>query len=637
MINEQLGDYLITKSLGKGGFGSVWEATAEDGKTVALKVLNPQVLENEKVVRKFFHEAMILAKLDHPNICRLMEFFPDGENYCIVMEYVSGVELKKLIAQRKGDPLPFDPAFKIAKSCLSAFQYAHKNGILHRDIKPANIMITENHDTKIMDFGIAKMGTTASHDTAASMLSIHYVPPERFDRSAEIDVRSDIYSLALVFYEMFAGRRPFLATETSQIMFSHLNEIPEPPKKFAEHLPAEISQAISKALEKDPDDRFVDFREFEMAMDISEDAHDDATVIFEEGFDASFDIESARDVVVEPDVDIVEPKKKPMGLIAAVVAVLIIAGAAAGYFVTQGKKGTGTTTTTVTKEKPRPPGIGIMNSKNFWEIIHPGDQSVMVQIDEGEFTMGSDKYSAEKPPQKITMDTYYIDKYLVSNAQFQKFVEATGYETDAEKEGAAMVRMGRRWKKVPEASWRKPDSMTELEGREDHPVSQVSYNDAASYCKWAGKDLPTEAQWEKAARGPKGSEYPWGDSEPDDTTANYDNIVGSTTPVTEYVKGQSPYGLQDMGGNVYQWVKDWYATGERAAKNPTGPETGEEHVIKGGSFMEGMESMRSANRDRYPPTYSSFLFGLRCAAKYPIPDDKQESVTKLTAEKLKAQ
>ncbi|MFC1516497.1 protein kinase, partial [Thermodesulfobacteriota bacterium] len=94
MIDKVLGDYTIIKSLGKGGFGSVWEAKSTDGHSVALKVLNPQVLENEKVVRKFFHEAMILAKLDHPNICRLMEFFPDGNNYCIVMEYVKGTELK---------------------------------------------------------------------------------------------------------------------------------------------------------------------------------------------------------------------------------------------------------------------------------------------------------------------------------------------------------------------------------------------------------------------------------------------------------------------------------------------------------------------------------------------------------------
>lgn len=612
MINEKLGDYLITKSLGKGGFGSVWEAQASDGAQVALKILNPQVLENEKVVRKFFHEAMILAKLDHPNICRLMEFFPDGQNYCIVMEYIKGVELKKLIAKRQG-PLPFEPAYKIAKHCLDAFQYAHKNGILHRDIKPANIMIDKDHNPKIMDFGIAKMGTTASHDTAASMLSVHYVPPERFDRSSEIDVRSDIYSLALVFYEMFAGRRPFTATETSQIMFSHLNEIPEPPKKYAEHLPEQISQAISKALEKDPKDRFKDFAEFARAMEIDQEIHDEVTQIFDETLmDATLDIEA---IEKEPDVAKVEKKKPPMTLmIAAAVAALLIAGGVVYKFVIQKPSGEvgvgGVAKVEDVVEK------GTKNTKGFYERPHPADASMMIVIPAGEFTMGSDQYEAEKPVQKIHMDKYHLDKYLVTNKQFQKFVEATHYVTDAEKEGAGMVRVGRRWKKVEGSSWKNPDGMTSIEGKDEHPVSQVSFNDAQSYCKWAGKDLPTEARWEKAARGPNGNQFPWGNSDPDNTTANYDNIVGTTTPVTEYQKGQSHYGLHDMGGNVYQWCKDWYGTGPRAAKNPVGPEKGEEHVIKGGSFSEGVASLRSANRDRYAPNYSSYLFGFRCAAEY---------------------
>ena len=176
-----------------------------------------------------------------------------------------------------------------------------------------------------------------------------------------------------------------------------------------------------------------------------------------------------------------------------------------------------------------------------------------------------------------------------------------------------MVRIGRRWKKVEGANWKKPDGLTPIEGKDDYPVTQVSYNDALNYCKWAGKDLPTEAQWEKAARGPNGNKFPWGDSDPNDTMANFDNIVGSTTPVDTYEKGQSYYGAFDMAGNVYQWCKDWYGTGERKEKNPTGPDSGKERVIKGGSFIEGMESLRSANRDRYEPNYSSFLFGFRCA------------------------
>ena len=576
-MEQKIGDYEILKSLGRGGFGSVWKAKSSSGNIVALKILNPQVLDNARVVKKFFHEAMILAKLDHPNICKLLEFFPDGNNYAIVMEYIEGVELKKLLKDQDG-PMPLEEANKIAKQSLAAFQYAHENGILHRDIKPGNIMIDEKGNSKIMDFGIAKISTTATHDTAAKMLSVHYVPPERFDPKRVIDARSDIYSLALVFYEIFTGRRAFMVEETSQIMFCHLNEIPDPPEKYRPDMPHEVSQAISKALEKDPDDRFKDFKAFSAAMEGAMPIPEDAT--------QAVDVETIQPEPVS-EVDIEEKKKKsPALLIAAILPVILIGAFLVYWFVDWNGQ-----------EPPPPPIKG------------------MIVIPKGEFVMGSDKYSAEKPVQKIYMDEYYIDKFLVTNAQFQKFVEETNYVTDAEKAGGGMVRIGRRWKKVKGATWKMPDGLTPVEGQENHPVSQVSHNDASAYCKWAGKDLPTEAQWEKAARGPDGFEYPWGNHDPDDTMANFDNLIGTTTPVQDYEKGKSPYGMYDAAGNVYDWCKDWYGTGERAEKNPSGPASGEEHVVKGGSFIEGAESLRSANRDRYKPDYSSYLFGFRCACE----------------------
>ncbi len=615
MIGEKLGDYEIVASLGKGGFGSVWKATDSNGTPVAIKVLNPQVLDNQKVVKKFFHEAMILAKLDHPGITRLLEFFPDGNNYAIVMEYVEGVELKKVLQKQKG-VLPIEIAMKIAKQSLDAFQYALDNGILHRDIKPGNIMIDNSGNAKIMDFGIAKMSSTASHDTAASMLSVHYTAPERFDQSREIDARSDIYSLGLVFYEMFAGRRPFTATETSQIMFSHLNEIPDPPSDFVNSLPPEVSGAILKALEKDPEDRFRDFAEFSRALDPDAGDDSDATILTDDDMTVIMDAAEEKPEEAAGPAAGASKKKSKTGLIAAVVGILIVIGAAGGFFLLRSPAEKGAESAVEGQAAQEEAGVsGPKNSKGFVEVKSPADGAPLIRVPAGEFTMGSEKYSAERPVQRIYLDGYYIDKYLVTNDRFSRFVEATGYTTDAEKEGAGMVRIGRRWKKVDGANWRMPDGLTGIEGRGNTPVSQVSYNDASQYCQWAGRKLPTEAQWEKAARGPEGNQYPWGDQEPNDTMANFDNLVGSPTPVDRYEKGQSYYGAFDMAGNVYQWTRDWYGTGKRADKNPTGPETGEEKVIKGGSFIEGIESLRSANRDRYAPNYSSFLFGFRCAAQ----------------------
>jgi formylglycine-generating enzyme required for sulfatase activity len=429
---------------------------------------------------------------------------------------------------------------------------------------------------------------------------------------------------------MFAGRRAFSATETSQIMFSHLNEIPEPPSKHAPNLPPQISKAIFKALEKDPEDRFPDFKAFKQAIQVEQAESDDATSMVDlEAVmaDATIDVGPAEMPTPKAaQAPAAEKKKKPTAMLAAIIAFVLIAGGVGGYFLL--KKGSSETeqrtaetpTTPAPAKKPAAAtaaGPGQKNSKGYNEVKNQKDGSIMVSIPAGEFTMGSDKYSAERPVQKISLDSYYIDKYLVTNEKFAKFVEESKYKTDAEKEGAGNVRIGRRWKKTEGASWKKPDGLTAIDGKENHPVSQVSYNDASAYCTWAQKNLPTEAQWEKAARGPDGNEYPWGNSEPNDTSANFDSNVGTTTPVTEYEKGQSFYGVQDMAGNVYQWCKDWYGTGDRDAQNPAGPKEGKERVIKGGSFIEGMESLRSANRDRYEPNYSSFLFGFRCAGTNP--------------------
>jgi serine/threonine protein kinase len=259
-----IGKYETISKLGKGGFGTVYKALDSDGKIVAIKLLNPESLEDDRAVRKFFHEAIILSQLHHPNITQFVDFFPKDKDYAIVMDYEEGADLKALLKINKG-PLPFGLACKIAHQVLDAFQYAHEKKILHRDIKPENIILDTNDNAKIMDFGIAKMASAATQKTAFTMVSPLYTSPERFDQTREIGIESDIYSLGLVFYKIFTGRHPIKETNPSKIIFAHINLVFDPPEKFAD-IPNSMNQAILKALEKDPADRFQDFKAFREAL-----------------------------------------------------------------------------------------------------------------------------------------------------------------------------------------------------------------------------------------------------------------------------------------------------------------------------------------------------------------------------------
>jgi serine/threonine protein kinase len=263
---KKFGNYEVVKLLGTGGFGSVWQATAADGMPVAVKVLNPDILDNERAVRKFFHEAINLSKMNHPHICRFIDFFPQEGNYAIVMDFVQGTDLQDLLKEQ-GGPLPFETARQIAAQALDALHYAHQKQVLHRDIKPENITLTSEGAVKIMDFGIARLSSSESQQTSLFMISPAYTAPERFDetKTDDVDQRADIYSLGLVFYEIFTGKHPFPTTNPMEMIMAHLNTVPPPPDEIAD-LPQEISDAILKALEKNPDDRFEDFAAFKMEM-----------------------------------------------------------------------------------------------------------------------------------------------------------------------------------------------------------------------------------------------------------------------------------------------------------------------------------------------------------------------------------
>jgi formylglycine-generating enzyme required for sulfatase activity len=159
-------------------------------------------------------------------------------------------------------------------------------------------------------------------------------------------------------------------------------------------------------------------------------------------------------------------------------------------------------------------------------------------------------------------------------------------------------------------------------GFEDHPATQVSWYGAQAYCQWAGARLPTEAEWEKAARGIDGRLYPWGNEAPNCDKAQYGDCGGMTVPVGSRPAGASRYGVLDMGGNVWEWVADWYGPAyysSSPAQNPQGPDSGERRVFRGGSWGYPPAFLRTADRARNRPTYAGFNVGFRCAATAPLP------------------
>ena len=222
----------------------------------------------------------------------------------------------------------------------------------------------------------------------------------------------------------------------------------------------------------------------------------------------------------------------------------------------------------------------------------------MAYVPAGVFAMGNDRGSAdEQPIHPVNLDAFYIDQFEVTNGFYKACVEARVCPPVRNKSSATR------------------SSYYDDSDFDTFPVIFVNWNMAQTYCKWRGARLPTEAEWEKAARGGTNVTYPWGDT-PDCNLANYGNCVGDTSSVTIYALGQSRYGSYHMAGNVWEWVSDWYADDyyqSSPQENPQGPDTGKDKVLRGGSWKDNYADIRSVNREAKDPAYTSNTIGFRCA------------------------
>ncbi len=247
--------YQIIEELGKGGMGRVYKVLDKETKEkIALKLIKPEIASDKKAIERFRNELTTARKIGHRNVCRMYDLNREKDNYYITMEYVGGGDLKKFI--RRAKRLDTGTAISIANQICEGLEEAHRLGIVHRDLKPNNIMIDDNGNARIMDFGIARTVKGKGMTGSGVMIGTpEYMSSEQAE-AKEVDQRSDIYSLGVILYEMTTGRLPFEGDTPLSVAMKHKGDFAKNPKEYNPQIPDDLSSVILKCLEKEKDKRY---------------------------------------------------------------------------------------------------------------------------------------------------------------------------------------------------------------------------------------------------------------------------------------------------------------------------------------------------------------------------------------------
>jgi serine/threonine-protein kinase len=601
------GKYRLEARLGVGGMGAVYRATRLlIGDAVAIKILHPEQVADPQSAERFRREAQAAARLKHPNAVSIYDFGVSNEGLVyLVMELVEGQSLRQIIRQQ--GPLTPAAAAEIMRQACAALDEAHRQNIVHRDIKPDNIIVNATNGglrVKVLDFGIAKMrdlAATAGNLTQAGnmMGTPHYMSPEQC-LGEELDHRSDIYGLGVVLYEMLVGVVPFNSPTSTAVIVQHVNQAPPPLRALNVSISPAVEAVVLHALQKPraarPQTAGALAREMHAAVSggaVATPARSFPTASQPLGSGAFHGASQPPGsgafpaAAMQPTMVMRTPqtgsavagapraaKAKPMPMIIAAALLLALGGVAAWWFLDRD----GAEKKETTKTKTGDAGIST--------------PAGMAYVPGGEFVMGNDAGEvAERPAHKVTVKPFFIDLYEVSCEEYQKFVLATGRRAPPDWNG----------NRHPVGAARRP-------------VTGVNWDDAAAYAAWRGKRLPTEVEWEFAARGAEGRRYPWG-NEWKPGYANADSSsLGHMSDGGAYASSASPFGLFDMVGNAWEWTAS-DLTAYPGGQLPPNRITGELKVIRGGCYKSNLNQATATFRLGWPARgdYNYAETGFRCA------------------------
>ncbi len=641
--------YRIVKLVGQGGFGAVYR-----GWDLSLKVpvaVKENLDTTAEAQHQFEQEAQLLAPLRHPNLPRVSDhFFVPGQGQYLVMDFVEGQSLAEILAAR-GGPLSEAEALPWINQVCDALEYLHTRTppIIHRDIKPQNIIVAADGRAVLVDFGISKAYDPSLTTTrGARAVTPGYSPPEQYGMG-KTDARSDVYALGATLYALLTGQAPLESVTLITGMEKLL-----PVRQANPGVSARTEAAIAAAMALSSSQRLSNATALRNALSgrmvaspvaapspaPEQGGRRGAQVLAWLGLVAIVAVVGLVAVFLLRDRGPKPGTATPSGgtAIAEETSVAVVAPATepqstAPPVVAAASQATKTAEPTVTL----PPATATPANQRIQTL--PGGIDVpQVLVPAGAFMMGADDGNAadgtddEAPIHEVRLDAFWLDKTEVTNAQFTAFTADTGYVTTDELDGIGYTIAGSEFDDVRGANWRHPlGPNSDIIGQDDYPVTLVAYDDARAYCAWAGGRLPTEAEWEYAARGPSAPLYPWGDvfSEQRVNACDrncpmnwaedaIDDGYTFAAAVGTFGGGVSWAGAEDMAGNAWEWTADWYAADYYAnspVDNPTGPsgkvdEDGKS--VRGGAWSSTMQGVRSTTRVSVGAWRGHFDVGVRC-------------------------
>ncbi len=611
------GKLRLLRPLGQGGMGVVWAAHHLTLETeVAVKLIRPErVAADPALLARFEREARATARIAHPHVVQIMDYGTvDAAVPYIVMELLRGFSLAELLD--RGGRLSFATARSLAEQVGSALSAAHERGVVHRDIKPHNVFITEGSKgyplfVKVLDFGVAKMlgeaqvpgASAALTETGTVIGSPPYMSPEQLEGSKDVDLRSDLWSLGVILYEALTGALPFQGSSFVAVGAAVLKGKYRPASELRANLPAAVDDWFARALCVDPEGRFASAQEMVAAF---------------AALDAPVTEVAARGPRGAGDRPGRAPGRRHREPRAA-------GEAPPEHWSPRGRTGAAWRCSPQRWGRSPWPERGCRPARG---------RRARWAAPRGWSSSTAPPSPWARPPRRrrratrlrlhgVTVRAFCLDRTEVTVAAYAACEGCDPRLRSVEFEG--LTPNGRTFESQfcngPEAA--------------SHPINCVDWHQAKAYCAASGKRLPTEAEWELAARGEEGRTYPWGPAPPSRERLNAcgsecsrmlterreavgkgpwpamygeDDSAPATSPVGRYPGGATPAGVLDLAGNVWEWTESPYCP---YGKDDCGDSR---RVLRGGGWdTTESQDVRAARRYPSAPTARGKSIGFRCA------------------------